>query len=194
MQPATCTPDRQRFRAVLAEMLEKAMAALPESNGRVEKGGAIVLAGDVDGPHEDGSWRVGSCTDPLVTHRVMGTSCSCDDSQYGRAPRGLCKHTIACMLMTRVREVLDAEALPAVKRPNVHADNELPEAPASCNVRVLVAGHEVQWTLRGRDEGEVFTRLQALLARQDVRPLPPKPAPRSGGQQWQGRKRQYQGA
>jgi hypothetical protein len=31
--------------------------------------------------------------------------------------------------------------------------------------------------LRGQDEAAVFTRLQALLARKDVQPLP-KPAPR----------------
>jgi hypothetical protein len=55
----------------------------------------------------------------------------------------------------------------------------LPEAPASVNVRVLLAGHEVQLTLRGTDEGQVLQRLQEALARPDVRPLP-KPAPKAG--------------
>jgi len=55
----------------------------------------------------------------------------------------------------------------------------LPEAPASLNVKVLVQGHEVQVTLRGTDETALLGRLQALLTRQDIRPIP-KPAPRSG--------------
>jgi len=180
MAPAL-TPDRQRFRAVLAEMTAKAQAKLPESNGRIEKAAALVLQGDVEGQEPDGAWRVGSCTDPLTTHRVSGTSCSCDDSQHNRAPRGLCKHVLAVMMLTRINEVLAAEA---PQEPLGDPRSPLPEAPASVNVRVLVQGHEVQWTLRGTDEAEVFTRLQALLARKDVQPLP-KPAPRKpyGGQQ-----------
>ena len=56
----------------------------------------------------------------------------------------------------------------------------LPEAPASLNVKVLVQGHEVQVTLRGTDETALLGRLQALLTRQDIRPIP-KPAPKAGG-------------
>jgi hypothetical protein len=40
----------------------------------------------------------------------------------------------------------------------------LPEAPASVNVRVVVAGYEVQWTLRDVDETRLAGRLAALLA------------------------------
>jgi hypothetical protein len=192
----TFTTDRSRFRQVLAELAEKAKVKLPESAGRIDKAVALVLAGDVEGQHEDGSWRVGSCVDPLVTHRVQGTSCSCDDSQFGRAPAGYCKHALACMLTIRVQEVLASEA-PAVP-PLGDPRSPLPEAPASVNVRVLVQGHEVQFTLRGEHEGAVFTRLQALLARKDVQPLP-KPAPRKpyagqNGQQRIGRDYRFKGA
>ena len=69
MATPTFTPDRQRFRQVLAEMAEKAKAKLPESSSRIDKSVALVLAGDVEGQQADGSWRVGSCVDPLVTHR-----------------------------------------------------------------------------------------------------------------------------
>jgi hypothetical protein len=55
----------------------------------------------------------------------------------------------------------------------------LPEAPASANVRVLIAGHEVQVTLRDTDETALLARLAALLKRADIRPIP-KPAPRTG--------------
>jgi hypothetical protein len=70
------------------------------------------------------------------------------------------------------------------------APTPLYEAPASANVRVLIGGHEVQWTLRGHDEGAVFARLQTLLARKEVTPLPARPAPRQG----QGPPRRSQGA
>jgi hypothetical protein len=55
----------------------------------------------------------------------------------------------------------------------------------------MVGQHEVQFTVRGHDEADVFARVQALLARKDVRPLPAKPAPKAQGQ-WKGRR--YQGA
>jgi len=52
----------------------------------------------------------------------------------------------------------------------------LPEAPASVNVRLTIGGREVQLTLRGTDEAEVLTRLEAVLARYP-QPQPPAPAP-----------------
>jgi hypothetical protein len=45
-------------------------------------------------------------------------------------------------------------------------------------------------TLRGDTEAELFERLQAVLKRPDIRPLPAKPAPRAQGQ-W--KQRTYQG-
>lgn len=44
----------------------------------------------------------------------------------------------------------------------------------------MVSGFEVQMTLRDTDEAALLTRLQAVLKRPDVKPMP-KPAPR---QQW----------
>jgi len=49
----------------------------------------------------------------------------------------------------------------------------LPEAPASVNVRVLIGGREVQWTLRDTDEARLAERLTALLARYPVTEAPP---------------------
>jgi hypothetical protein len=59
----------------------------------------------------------------------------------------------------------------------------LPEAPASVNVRVTVAGREVQWTLRDTDEARLAARLEALLARYPPPPARPgglQPAPQPG--------------
>jgi len=181
---AHAVPDRGRFRQVLSEMAAKAKAKLPESTGRIDKAVALMLAGDVAGPDSEGLWLVGSCSDPLVTHRVSGTSCSCDDSQNTRAPRGLCKHVLSVMLTVRVREVLESEA--PTQAPSVQA-HALPEMPASINFKAVHAGFEVQVTLRDTDEHRLLDRLAALLkARTDIRPVP-KPAPRPQGQ-WRQRK------
>jgi hypothetical protein len=48
----------------------------------------------------------------------------------------------------------------------------LPEAPASANVRVQIAGREVQITLRDTDEARLLVRLQTLLEQFPV-PKPP---------------------
>src|SRR5262245_28424931 len=68
----------------------------------------------------------------------------------------------------------DAEAVPVLTQAPAPA---LPEAPASVNVRVTIAGREVQWTLRDTDEARLAVRLEELLQRY---PLPP--APQSGPQ------------
>jgi hypothetical protein len=188
---AQAVADRSRFRQVLAEMAEKARAKLPESNSRVDKAVALVLAGDVEGQHEDGSWRVSSYTDPLVTHRVQGTHCSCDDSQYNRAPGGYCKHAIAVMLTIRVQQVLASEAAVTadavvMPEPNIDELAKLPlgEAPASVNFRAMVGGFETQITLRDHDEARLLARLATLLASGRVEPLPTRgqPAPQPQAQ------------
>ena len=47
-KPLPETPARKAWRDAVAEIAEKAMATLPECNGRVDKAVAIVLAGDVE--------------------------------------------------------------------------------------------------------------------------------------------------
>ena len=48
----------------------------------------------------------------------------------------------------------------------------LPEAPASCNVYVTLAGRKVQVTLRDSDEQRMLARLEALLTRFPVEDEP----------------------
>jgi hypothetical protein len=45
------------------------------------------------------------------------------------------------------------------------AKQSLPEAPASANCYVTLAGRQVQLTLRDQDEGRLLSRLEALLLR-----------------------------
>jgi hypothetical protein len=44
----------------------------------------------------------------------------------------------------------------------------LPEAPASVNCHITLAGRQVQVTLRDTDEGRLLHRLEALLSRYPV--------------------------
>jgi hypothetical protein len=69
---------------------------------------------------------------------------------------------------------------------SVEPTSPLPEARASLNVKALVCGFEAQITLRGDSEEDLLQRLQALLKRSDIRPVP-KPVPRGNWKQ-----RQYQ--
>jgi hypothetical protein len=65
----------------------------------------------------------------------------------------------------------DNDFEPAPPEPPVEPEptpRALPEAPASVNVRLVLAGREVQWTLRDHDEARLATRLEALLARYPV--------------------------
>ncbi len=168
--------DRQQFRELVAEVATRAKGILPqETNGRVESAVKLVLMGDVE-PQADGTVTVFSATDATRRYVLQGQTCTCADYERGQAPEGWCQHRIAAGIDKRVREMCPAPPAPIEASPVA-----LPEAPASVNVRVLVGGHEVQWTLRDTDEGRLAERLQALLKRPDIRPVP-KPAPRS--QQW----------
>jgi len=108
----------------------------------------------------------------------------------GKAPEGWCRHRIAAGIAKRVRELLAAEApqAPTQEQPRGAPRCPLGEAPASVNVRAMLAGHECQLTLRDHDEGALLLRPQAVLKRPDVQPVP-RPAPRAG--QW--KKREYAG-
>ena|SRR5262252_7379853 len=105
---ATFTPDRQRFRQVLAELVAKAKTTLPESNGRIEKAVALVLNGDIAYDPATSSAVVNSCSDPTTTYAVRGKHCTCKD--YDRAPQHLCKHVLGVMFQIRLQQVLAAEA------------------------------------------------------------------------------------
>lgn len=187
----TFTPDRQTFRALVADVAARAKARLPETvNGRVESAVKLVLLHDVL-PQEDGSILVGSSTDPMKTYLLQGDTCECQDWQHGKAPQGWCMHRIAAGIHKRVGEVLAAQTStpPPVELPEdleVWPDNDLleapsapqpaplPEAPASVNVRVTIGGRECQLTLRDSDEGRLLQRLEAVLERFPVE-APPQP-------------------
>jgi hypothetical protein len=160
-----------------AEVLARQTLA-PEAESRISCAVAIIKNGGIH-QRDNGTWEVESQSEPGQKYIVNG-GCSCDDAHYRG---GHCKHKIASLLIRKAHQLMQQppQSIDTVAPPPPVETAPLYEAPASCNVRVLVAGHEVQFTLRGEHENDVFARLQALLARKDVRPLPPKPQPR---QQW----------
>jgi hypothetical protein len=213
MTTSTLTP-RQSFRDTLAQVAEQARAILPtQVNGRIESAVTLVLQGDVLFC-ADGTVEVGS-SDPTRYYRLVGPTCTCTDYTSGKAPEGACKHRIAANLQRSVERVLARRLQPEPVVPGVpdlepwpENDPEpeppaevpmpqplpppapaLPEAPASVNVRILIAGRECQLTLRDHDETRLLVRLEELLQRfpvpqtsapaspQGPTPASPEPAP-----------------
>jgi hypothetical protein len=87
----------------------------------------------------------------LTTQR----SCTCPDQAKGFT----CKHRIALWIWRTARATVHEQLL-APEPPQF-----LPEAPASCNVFVTLAGRKVQMTLRDHDEMRMLHRLEDLLQR-----------------------------
>jgi hypothetical protein len=163
---------RTQYRDAVAAIAEKARATLPLSvNGRIESAVRLVLLGEVQ-PQADGSIQVGSCTDPTKVYHLEGTACDCAD--FPRAPGGWCKHRVAAGIQKRVREQLpeSVETQNNCVMSTIESPQPLPEAPASVNVHLMIAGRQVQLTLRDTDEGRLLARLEAVLARF---PVPEQP-------------------
>lgn len=154
---------RQAFRAAVDQVALRAKATLPACNGRVEKAVAIVLQGDVE-LLPDGHARVASqCQGSTVYHLVNGT-CDCPD--FVRAPSSWCKHRIAAGIQLRAMQAVQTTTAVALAPtpPAAAVTHPLPEAPASANCHVMIAGRQVQVTLRDTDETRLLARLTALLA------------------------------
>ena len=172
MITSTFAPDRQAFRELLATLAAKTKTKIPALNGRVEKAVKLALAGDVE-LHADGTATVYSSSDPTRRYEIREGTCTCRD--YEQAPEQLCQHRLSAGLVRRTYELLP----PA---PEVGIDYQsqtpsalvstLPEAPASANCHITLAGRQVQLTLRDTDEARLLQRLAAVLAQYPV-PQPP---------------------
>jgi hypothetical protein len=155
----TTTPDRQRYRALVADVAARAKTILPqETNGRIESAIKLVLMGDVQ-PQPDGTIVVGSSSDPSKTYLLAGHACDCQDFAHGKAPDGWCAHRIAAGIAKRVRELLPPPPSPPMET------GPLPEAAASVNCHIMLEGRQVQITLRDTDENRLLQRLTTVLQR-----------------------------
>jgi hypothetical protein len=182
---STSSTERQTFRALVADVAAKAKAQLPQAvNGRVEAAVKLVLAHDVVFL-DDGTVEVGSASNPLKTYTLAGPACDCQDFSYGKAPEGWCAHRIAAGIAKRVGELLatqEPQEPTSPAQPTVDTSvtpgtpQALPEAPASANCHITVAGRQVQLTLRDTDESRLLARLQTVLERFPVPEAPRTPA------------------
>ena len=158
---------------------------------RLSAGVALVKNGKVF-QTSTGLWQVDSSSRSGVLYSPNGT-CQCDDTHFNK-PR-YCKHQLSVFLAQRTMSLMrqpTTPVVPEVVEPWPDNDPEvepaplveteptpapavpLPEAPASINVRVTIAGRDVQWTLRDTDEDRLATRLERLLARYPVPEAPPQ--------------------
>src|SRR5262249_19577974 len=172
-KPLTEHPARKAWREAVAEIAEKAKTKLPECSGRVDSAVKIVLAGDVE-LLADGTAKVASQSNGSTVYHVVNGHCDCKD--FTKAPHNFCKHRLSTAIVRRAQELTKArmEQLDSAsngpsqqpaEQPQGEAVSTLPEAPASANVHVTLAGRKVQVTLRDSDETRLLARLEALLKR-----------------------------
>lgn len=125
----------------------------------------IVLAGDVE-LLTDGTAKVASQSNGTTSYHVVNGHCDCRD--YEKAPHNFCKHRLSAAIARRAQELLKAKldtATPASQPTPAQPSAPLPEAPASANVHLELAGRQVQLTLRDSDEVRLLARLDAVLQR-----------------------------
>ena len=176
-KPLPETPTRQAWREAVAEIAERAKAKLPECRGRIDAAIKIVLAGDVT-LLADGTARVASQSNGSTAYQVVNGHCDCQD--FAKAPHNFCKHRLSVAMVRRahdrtkqrLNQLEDGQhgtSQPPPEHPQGQPQGEtapaLPEAPASANVHVTLAGRTVQVTLRDSNEQRLLTRLAALLKR-----------------------------
>src|SRR5712691_622140 len=179
----TETPARVAFRTAVLHVADKAKAVLPDNTSRIDKAITLVLNGFVE--IVDGKCRVASQTNgKTIYHQVNGT-CTCQDFTQGKAPNGFCKHRLAHGLYRRAMELVQGqepavEAQPAVTAETVEVPVQHTEAPASVNFHTILAGRQIQITLRDTDETRLLERLETLLQRFPVVEETREPAQQEG--------------
>jgi len=146
----------------------------PEREGELARAHALIMLGMVLPSAEDPATGAVLSSDLQQTYSVNG-SCSCQAGQHGRD----CKHQHAWKLYQYIARKVEERTAPPEPEPLP----ALGEAPASANVRVTIAGREVQVTLRDTDEARLLQSLQAVLAQY---PVPASPAVPQGQPQGQG--------
>jgi hypothetical protein len=167
------TPAHNAWREAVTETATKAKAKLPECSRRVDAAVKIVLAGDVTLLADDTA-RVASQSNGSMAYQVVNGHCNCQD--FAHAPHNLCKHRLSAAIARRAQELVkqrleqrNGASEPPAESPQEQPQHEavppLPEAPASANVYVVLAGRTGQVTLRDSDEQRLLARLEALLKR-----------------------------
>lgn len=194
MSPDFGNPARVAWREAVAEIAAKAKQTLPDCTGRVDSAVKIVLAGDVE-LLADGTARVASQSNGTTQYVVCNGTCECKDFPRApsgwckhKIAAGIQKRA-ASLAKQKLAQLDGASngqaeapsqpaqppaALPLATQADVDQcarealatlQPALPEAPASANCYVTLAGRKVQVTLRDSDEQRLLERLETLLQR-----------------------------
>jgi hypothetical protein len=139
------------YREAILQVADRARQALPSSVSRIDKAVPLCLNGHVE--VVEGKYHVASQVDGKTVYHLANKVCTCVDFTSGKCPQGLCKHRLAGNIHRRALELTKA-----------HESAPLPEAAASVNTRLMLAGREIQLTLRGSDEKQLLVRLVDILA------------------------------
>jgi hypothetical protein len=162
------------FLQTLKSEVARMQAAHPERADEISRANALIMLGMVT-PTDDPTTALVLSSDGTKHYEVNGT-CSCTAGAHGKA----CKHMHSWKLYQHVLKKMAPTAPTPTPAP-------LPEARASLNFRAMIGGYETQITLRSDTEEDLLERLQALLKRSDLNPVP-KPQPKGN---W--KPKQYQG-
>jgi hypothetical protein len=143
------------FLQILQAEVARMQTLHPERLGELARAHALILHGQVLPSDDDPATGSVLSSDGEKRYTVNGT-CDCQAGQHGKG----CKHMQAWKLYQYIARKVEATPTPPA----------LPEAPASVNCHLTIAGRQVQLTLRDTNEGRLLERLQAVLA------LSPQPA------------------
>lgn len=174
-------PARVTFREAVLHVAEKAKAVLPANASRIDKAITLTLHGHVE--IVNGHARVASQIDGKTTYHQVNGTCTCQDFTSGKAPNGFCKHRLAHGLYRRAMELVHVQEPVVEAQPATGETIQIPthtEAPASVNFHTIIAGRQVQITLRDTDETRLLARLETLLQRFPVVEEPKEQAQKEG--------------
>jgi hypothetical protein len=136
----------------------------PERLGALSRAHAAIVEGHVVDTG-DGNGKVLS-RNGHTWYTTNGT-CACTAAEFGKP----CRHLQAWKLYQHIAKkhaqtiapAPSPEVIPPASAPLGEAPAGLPEAACSANCYVMIAGRQVQVTLRGTSEDEVLSRLEKVL-------------------------------
>lgn len=168
MSPGTPERDRETWRQVVCRAAQTLRDEYPVHTESIDEAEKLVLGEDLTWV-ADGSCLVTSQRDPAVTYTVRDQRCTCEAFRFTLHER--CKHLWAVMVHHRAREMpphvgsaSQFSPSPEPETPRSYSPRMLPEAPASANVYIELAGRQIQLTLRDSEEDRLLRRLRRVLA------------------------------
>ena len=158
------------FLDVLRSEVARMQSLHPERLGELARAHALILHGMVL-PRVDDPQTGQVLSSDGAKHYTVNGSCDCRAGQHDKT----CKHMQAWKLYQFIAKKVEAQPTPPGH-----------EAPASCNVSVMIGDHKVQVTLRDSDEQRMLARLAVVLQQYPLPQAQPAPSQPLTAQQHNG--------